>query len=58
MVQSLREIVNYPKPEIYAMLKECNLEPTRLLVAFSLKVMVLQREREEEEEENGWVGEE
>ena len=27
MVQSLKEIVNCPEPEIYAMLKECNMDP-------------------------------
>ncbi|XP_010275810.1 PREDICTED: GBF-interacting protein 1-like isoform X2 [Nelumbo nucifera] len=27
MVQSLKEIVNYPEHEIYAMLKECNMDP-------------------------------
>lgn len=27
MVQSLKEIVNCPEPEIYAMLKDCNMDP-------------------------------
>lgn len=27
MVQSLKEIVNCPEAEIYAMLKECNMDP-------------------------------
>lgn len=27
MVQGLKEIVNCPEPEIYAMLKECNMDP-------------------------------
>ncbi|KAE8656167.1 hypothetical protein F3Y22_tig00117005pilonHSYRG00026 [Hibiscus syriacus] len=27
MVQSLKEIVNCPEPEIYSMLKECNMDP-------------------------------
>ena len=27
MVQSLKEIVNCPELEIYAMLKECNMDP-------------------------------
>lgn len=27
MVQSLKEIVNCPESEIYAMLKECNMDP-------------------------------
>jgi len=27
MVQSLKEIVSCPEPEIYAMLKECNMDP-------------------------------
>ncbi|KAG5540832.1 hypothetical protein RHGRI_020912 [Rhododendron griersonianum] len=27
MVQSLKEIVNCPESEIYAMLKECNIDP-------------------------------
>lgn len=27
IVQSLKEIVNCPEPEIYAMLKECNMDP-------------------------------
>lgn len=27
MVLSLKEIVNCPEPEIYAMLKECNMDP-------------------------------
>lgn len=27
MVQSLKEIVNCPEPEIYAVLKECNMDP-------------------------------
>ena len=27
MIQSLKEIVNCPEAEIYAMLKECNMDP-------------------------------
>ncbi|KAJ6775893.1 RNA polymerase II DEGRADATION FACTOR-LIKE PROTEIN (DUF1296) [Salix koriyanagi] len=47
MVQSLKEIVNCPEPEIYAMLKECNMDPNeavnRLLSQglFSLTILSL-----------------
>ena len=41
IVQSLKEIVNSPEAEIYAMLKECNMDPNeavhRLLSQGSLK---------------------
>ncbi|XP_010549430.1 PREDICTED: uncharacterized protein LOC104820614 [Tarenaya hassleriana] len=31
MVQSLKEIVNFPEAEIYAMLKECNMDPNEAI---------------------------
>ena len=41
IVESLKEIVNSPEAEIYAMLKECNMDPNeavhRLLSQGSLK---------------------
>ncbi|KAJ6885279.1 hypothetical protein NC651_026017 [Populus alba x Populus x berolinensis] len=37
MVQSLKEIVNCPEPEIYAMLKECNMDPNEAILLHEVK---------------------
>ncbi|XP_042485640.1 GBF-interacting protein 1-like isoform X2 [Macadamia integrifolia] len=52
MVQSLKEIVNYPEHEIYAMLKECNMDPNeavqRLLTQDTFHEVKSKREKKKE----------
>ncbi|KAJ8545349.1 hypothetical protein K7X08_017932 [Anisodus acutangulus] len=52
MVQSLKEIVNCPEPEIYAMLKECNMDPNeavnRLLTQDTFHEVKSKREKRKE----------
>ncbi|KAK1326604.1 hypothetical protein QJS10_CPA01g01713 [Acorus calamus] len=52
MVQSLKEIVNCPESEIYAMLKECNMDPNetihRLLSQDSFHQVKSKREKKKE----------
>ncbi|KAI8525779.1 hypothetical protein RHMOL_Rhmol13G0256400 [Rhododendron molle] len=52
MVQSLREIVNCPEPEIYAMLSECNMDPneavSRLLSQDPFHEVKSKREKKKE----------
>ncbi|XP_039036178.1 uncharacterized protein LOC120172919 [Hibiscus syriacus] len=52
MVQSLKEIVNCPEPEIYAMLKECNMDPNeafnRLLSQDPFNEVKSKREKKKE----------
>ncbi|XP_043689079.1 uncharacterized protein LOC122640044 isoform X2 [Telopea speciosissima] len=52
MVQSLKEIVNYPEHEIYAMLKECNMDPNeavqRLLSQDTFHEVKSRREKKKE----------
>ncbi|KAE8671815.1 kinase-related family protein [Hibiscus syriacus] len=43
MVQSLKEIVNCPEPEIYAMLKECNMDPNEAFNRLLSQVLVMRR---------------
>ncbi|XP_034932445.1 uncharacterized protein [Populus alba] len=56
MVQSLKEIVNCPEPEIYAMLKECNMDPNeavnRLLSQDPFHEVKSKREKKKEVENN------
>ncbi|KDP21205.1 hypothetical protein JCGZ_21676 [Jatropha curcas] len=55
MVQSLKEIVNCPEPEIYAMLKECNMDPNeavnRLLSQDPFHEVKSKREKKKENKE-------
>lgn len=52
IVQSLKEIVNCPEPEIYAMLKECNMDPNeavnRLLSQDPFREVKSKREKKKE----------
>ncbi|PHU25922.1 hypothetical protein BC332_04254 [Capsicum chinense] len=52
MVQSLKEIVNCPEPEIYAVLKECNMDPNeavnRLLTQDTFHEVKSKREKRKE----------
>ncbi|XP_052179470.1 uncharacterized protein LOC127792879 isoform X2 [Diospyros lotus] len=52
MVQSLKEIVNCPEPEIYAMLKDCNMDPNeavnRLLLQDPFHEVKSKREKRKE----------
>ncbi|XP_009785957.1 uncharacterized protein [Nicotiana sylvestris] len=52
VVQSLKEIVNCPEPEIYAMLKECNMDPNeavnRLLTQDTFHEVKSKREKRKE----------
>ncbi|KAL3522638.1 hypothetical protein ACH5RR_015472 [Cinchona calisaya] len=52
IVQSLKEIVNCPEPEIYAMLKECNMDPNeavnRLLSQGTFHEVKSKREKKKE----------
>ncbi|WCJ27321.1 hypothetical protein M5689_009074 [Euphorbia peplus] len=55
MVQSLKEIVNYPEPEIYAMLKDCNMDPNeavgRLLAQDPFREVKSKRDKKKESKE-------
>ncbi|XP_010243690.1 PREDICTED: uncharacterized protein LOC104587685 isoform X2 [Nelumbo nucifera] len=55
IVQSLKEIVNYPEHEIYAMLKECNMDPNdtihRLLSQDPFHEVKSRREKKKESKE-------
>ncbi|XP_059664778.1 uncharacterized protein LOC132311070 isoform X2 [Cornus florida] len=55
MVQSLKEIVNCPEQEIYAMLKECNMDPNeavnRLLSQDPFREVKSKREKKKENKE-------
>ncbi|KAJ9135915.1 hypothetical protein P3X46_033038 [Hevea brasiliensis] len=55
MVQSLKEIVNCPESEIYAMLKECNMDPNeavnRLLSQDPFREVKSKREKKKENKE-------
>ncbi|GMP73813.1 hypothetical protein CsSME_00031433 [Camellia sinensis var. sinensis] len=55
MVQSLKEIVNCPELEIYAMLKDCNMDPNeaenRLLSQDPFHVVKSKREKKKENKE-------
>lgn len=55
MVQSLKEIVNCPEPEIYAMLKDCNMDPNeavnRLLSQDPFHEVKSKREKKKENKE-------
>ncbi|KAI5571063.1 hypothetical protein BDE02_11G068800 [Populus trichocarpa] len=56
MVQSLKEIVNCPEPEIYAMLKECNMDPNeavnRLLSQDPFHEVKSKREKKKENKDS------
>ncbi|KAF9672568.1 hypothetical protein SADUNF_Sadunf11G0055700 [Salix dunnii] len=56
MVQSLKEIVNCPEPEIYAMLKECNMDPneavSRLLSQDPFHEVKSKREKKKENKDS------
>ncbi|KAJ6377471.1 hypothetical protein OIU76_026443 [Salix suchowensis] len=56
MVQSLKEIVNSPEPEIYAMLKECNMDPneavSRLLSQDPFHEVKSKREKKKENKDS------
>ncbi|XP_065880103.1 uncharacterized protein [Euphorbia lathyris] len=55
MVQSLKEIVSCPEPEIYAMLKECNMDPNeavgRLLAQDPFREVKSKRDKKKENKE-------
>ncbi|KAJ7965078.1 GBF-interacting protein 1 [Quillaja saponaria] len=55
VVQNLKEIVNYPEQEIYAMLKECDMDPNhaveRLLSQDTFHEVKSKRERRKEMKE-------